>query len=367
MDCKKKLLGSLLVSLSSVKHDRLLAMGEAPGDFWSAGWDQWRKEAGLTERECALLEKLRTSQSTADRLQEELERKGIRMVTRFDREYPKRLAQLEEKPFALFYLGRLPEEGRASVAVVGARACSEYGRACAQNIAGGLAMAGVQIISGLAYGIDACSQQAAAGYGKTFAVLAGGVDICYPRENRELYERLASEGGVISEMPPGTAGIPKLFPRRNRIISGLADAVIVVEARKKSGSLITAEFAAEQGKLIYAVPGPIDSQLSEGTNELIRSGAMLITDPAQLLEDLRMPVEAALLKENRKKPEKTYRLEPDEADIYSLLSGQPQSMEELLEKSQYPVGTLSEILLRLEVRGCAKRVGMNYFMRAGAD
>ena len=361
MDRRKKLMTSLLTGISTGKVDRLLEIGENPGDFFEKNRADWKNRAGLTDRECDILESVRDDREAAEKLEAILADKGISLVTRFDDAYPKRLLQLEEKPFALFVIGRLPDDNRPSAAIVGARACSEYGRRAAEFIAGGLASAGVQIVSGMAYGIDSHSQRASAGFGGTFAVLAGGPDICYPRENRDLYDQLADRGGIISEMPPGTQGIPSLFPRRNRIISGLADAVIVIEAREKSGSLITADFAAEQGRLIYAVPGPIDSQLSAGTNELIRNGAILIKDPAELLEDLRMPVEAEMLREGRKKPERRPELTADEADVLTMVGENPLSIEELLQKSGYPAGTLSGILLRLEVKGAVTRVGMNHF------
>ena len=221
----------------------------------------------------------------------------------------------------------------------------EDGKECAEEIARELSAAGVQIVSGMAYGIDCCSQKAALEAGSSYAVLGGGVDICYPRENIGLYEKLIRQGGVISEMRPKTRSIPVLFPRRNRIISGICDAVIIIEARKKSGSLITAEFAGEQGRSVYAVPGSIFSDLSEGCHELIRNGAALLSSPQDILADFKL--EAAARKVHRQK----MPLTEIEQDVYRFIKNEPVHMEILLQKTGYPAGTLCSALFQMELKG----------------
>lgn len=180
----------------------------------------------------------------------------VQFVTMQDAKYPKRLKEISAPPYVLYVKGMLPREDRLSVAIVGARECSPYGETMAREFAEQLSDAGVQIISGMARGIDGAAQRGAvcAG-GSSFGVLACGVDICYPREHIELYTDLQNQGGIVSEQPLGMRPFPQFFPARNRIISGLADVVIVIEAKEKSGSLITADMALEQGKEVYALPG----------------------------------------------------------------------------------------------------------------
>ena len=210
-----------------------------------------------------------------------------RKILLTDREYPRRLLEIPQAPKQLYVRGKLPEEGVPSVAVIGARDCSYYGQEVAKRLGRLFGENGIQVISGMARGIDGIGQQAAlqAG-GSSFAVLGCGADICYPRQNQDLYDRLCKQGGVISEYEWGTPPRAGYFPPRNRIVSGLADAVIVVEARKKSGTLITVDMALEQGKEVYAVPGRLVDDLSSGCNYLIRNGAGILLDMEEFMEEL---------------------------------------------------------------------------------
>jgi DNA processing protein len=213
---------------------------------------------------------------------------GGGFVTALEPEYPKRLLPYTDRPFALYYKGRLPQENRGTAAVVGARACSFYGRKYARIYARELAENGVQIISGLACGIDSEGHAGALESGIrgcTYAVLGCGPDICYPKEEEPVYERILSQGGgILSEYAPGTTPMPRYFPMRNRIISGLADCVLVMEARKRSGSLITVDLALDQGKEIFALPGRVGDGLSEGCLQLIRNGAGILTNCEDVLD-----------------------------------------------------------------------------------
>lgn len=210
------------------------------------------------------------------------------MVERGERDYPARLLEIPDPPERLYVLGKLPEEKVPSVAIIGARECSEYGNYVAARLGECMGRNGIQVVSGMARGIDGIGQTAAldAG-GSSFAVLGSGVDVCYPARNRRLYERLRERGGVLSEYPPGTPALSRNFPPRNRIVSGLADAVVVVEAREKSGTLITVDMALEQGKEVYAVPGRVTDALSSGCNRLVKLGAAVLLDPEELAEELR--------------------------------------------------------------------------------
>ena len=216
-----------------------------------------------------------------------VESHGISYVMFGEKAYPSRLSFIPDPPYGLFVKGRLPDEEKPSVAIIGARACSEYGKKVAKEFAEKLTAYNVQIISGMARGIDSVSQEACvkAG-GSTFAVLGSGVDICYPEELVNLYNQIAAGGGLLSAYAPGTPPISTNFPPRNRIISGLADVVLVVEARKKSGTLITVDMALEQGREVGIIPGRITDSLSQGCHELIKQGATVIVDVEQLLEIL---------------------------------------------------------------------------------
>lgn len=316
---------------------------------------------GLTEREKKALKLHRDNREMILESYEDLEKMGIRFVGREMDGYPVRLKEIPDSPAGLFVRGRLPDNSRPSVAIVGARACSAYGRDCASYFGRALSRAGIQVISGMAGGIDSTAQNAAVEHaGSSFAVLGGGVDLCYPKECCELYENLIQNGGVLSEMLPKTSPRGWMFVRRNRIISGISDAVIVIEARERSGSLITANDAAEQGRLVYAVPGRIDSALSFGCHALIRNGAILLQKPQDLLEDLRMTLEAGITEEFSCG---TVPLEGREEDVYSVLSREPSHMETLLEQTGYPAGTLFQLLLQLEIKGYACQNPRNYYRR----
>ena len=216
------------------------------------------------------------------------EENGIHMVLFSDSDYPARLHILPDAPLFLFVKGELPRDDEKTVGMVGARACTDYGRKQTSWMAQELAQNGCLIVSGMAAGIDRASHEGAmlAPSGRTFAVLGCGVDICYPPGNRKLYEQIPFRGGVISEFHPGTQPIARFFPRRNRIISALSDVVAVMEARKKSGSLITAGYALEQGKEVLALPGRIDDPLSSGCLQLIRDGAGLLMETRDIMDAL---------------------------------------------------------------------------------
>ena len=221
-------------------------------------------------------------------LKERLRITDIKAVTPADDTYPSRLRDIPDKPLCLYYRGDISiAETEHIVAIIGSRRVSSYGMKATDQFSRGLSNKGITIVSGMAYGVDgkahrSCIEEK----GKTIAVLGGGVDICYPPGNRVLYERMITNGGIISEYPAGEEPLPFHFPARNRIISALSDLIIVVEARKKSGSLITADFALSQGKTVFAVPGRIDDRLSEGTNYLIAQGAGIAYSHEAILQEL---------------------------------------------------------------------------------
>ena len=226
-------------------------------------------------------------EENAKREYEELQTKGILFYPEYHPFYPVKLRSIPARPFGIFVKGKLPDIRQRSLAIVGARDCSEYGQYVARHFAEKMAQNGVAVISGLARGIDGIAQRAAmeAG-GESFGVLGCGADICYPKSNEKLYRMCMERGGILSTYLPGTPPTPNLFPPRNRIISGLSDGILIIEAREKSGTIITADLALEQGKDVFVIPGRVTDRLSDGCNSLIRQGASLIQSPEQLLEEL---------------------------------------------------------------------------------
>lgn len=242
--------------------------------------------------ECKFLSKcdkkvIQNGRENADWIEEwqKISQRKIKVVTMLDTNYPKRLQNIYKPPKTLFVKGELPDENKISIGIVGARNCTMYGRDMARMFGYRLAKQGLQIISGMAKGIDGWGHQGAleAG-GKTFAVLGTGVEVCYPPVHESLYQSIQRHGGVISEFPINMKAMPHFFPQRNRIISGLSDGILVVEAREKSGSLITADAALEQGKDVFVIPGRIGDELSLGCNLLIRQGAIPVVSPQDILE-----------------------------------------------------------------------------------
>lgn len=292
----------------------------------------------------------------------ELEEKHIRFVLLEDRIYPKRLKSLPDAPFGLYVKGELPKEELPSVAIIGARVCSEYGKEMACYFGEQLAKARVQIISGMAAGIDAWGQKGALKRGKTFAVLGNGVDICYPAENISLYMQISKSGGLISEFPIGMNGLPYMFPVRNRIISGLSDLILVVEARKKSGSLITVDQALEQGRDVCALPGRAIDPLSEGCNELIKNGAMIITKPEEILDCLKWKTVYEDIDHNNME-ETRVKLTSQEQYVLQFITFDLIHLEQLLEKTNIPIGYLMTQLLQLEIKNCVEQPVKNYYKR----
>lgn len=305
-----------------------------------------------------------------ERKYEELKQKKIFFISREDACYPFRLKKLENPPYALYCLGSLPKEQIPSAAVIGARECSEYGNYMARAFAGKLAKAGVAVISGMARGIDGIAQQAAleAG-GKTYAVLGSGVDICYPRSNKKLYQEiLETGGGILSIFPPGTQPVKGQFPERNRIVAGLSDLILVVEARLKSGTWITVDMALEQGKNVYAVPGRLTDRLSDGCNFLIRQGAEIALTPEDIL------AEFALLQNRKGMESKSIKSKNRESgdrvqmQILELLDAYPKSVDEIFAAIRkkgidMELSELFERLIHLCIEKKAKQTGGSYFSK----
>lgn len=274
--------------------------------------------------------------------------------------YPKRMKECTGMPEKIYVKGTLPKDDAPTAAIVGARMCSPYGRLQGFRYAKFLSQAGVQVISGLAYGIDAEAHLGALeGEAHTFAVLGCGVDVCYPARNRRLYERiLRSGGGLVSEYPEGTPAISWHFPARNRIISALSDVVLVVEAKERSGSLITAQHAIEQGKSVYALPGAVQEELSVGCHKLIYDGAGIAYTPEILLDEWGISGEKV-----KKKEKRNLVLASDLKLVYSCLDLRPKNLDFFISETGFSPEKISNLLMELELLGLAREAGRHYYVR----
>ena len=283
----------------------------------------------------------------------------VRVVTVADPAYPEALRQMDDTPILLYMKGTLADQDRLALAVVGSRAMSDYGRRVTERICMELASLGITVVSGLARGIDTASHRAAlSGGGRTIAVLGTGIDRPYPPENRQLMEDVQGSGCVISEFPMGTPPNKENFPRRNRLISGLSSGVLVVEAAAGSGALITAHYALEQNKEVFAVPGNVTARNSSGTNMLIKKGAKLVEGVRDILEEL-SPLYRALLGDTGKTADRERRtaleISVEEKAICNALEEEPLHIDELSRKVQIPAARLLTILLELEMKGIVKQ------------
>ena len=372
--------------------DKLLTLCRNEKDVYCAGEKVWKEV--LTERQLVQMKDFAVREEP-ECLYRRIRQDGIRFIMRGDEEYPERLERIPDPPYALYVKGRLPVDDKPSVAVVGARDCSEYGSFVATGIGEMLGQNDIQVISGMARGIDGISQRAALQVGgSSYGVLGCGVDVCYPPSNRELYEDLCELGGVMSAYPPGTEARPGNFPPRNRIVSGLCDVLIVVEARAKSGTLITVDMALEQGKDVYVVPGRITDRLSDGCNKLVKQGAEVFLTPEDFIDELWErwscnPVgnegSEALKQEDGKKRIRESNsgksgkllqwrpvngvegLSKERKAVYEVLDFDPVTPEQIQEKLEvkYPLPKLMSMLIGLCTEGLVQQISPGYFVRRG--
>lgn len=314
--------------------------------------------AGLDSRS---IESLAQARRTLE-LEAEYERviaAGVRLISRDDPDYPPLLAQTTNPPFLLYVRGTLTELDRWSVAVVGTRQASTYGKEVTRKLVSGLVAAGITVVSGLALGIDAVAHSAAlAAGGRTLAVLGSGVDQIYPQSNFQLGTTILQQGALISEYPVGTLPTATNFPPRNRLIAGLSLGALVIEAAAKSGALITAQFAVEQGRDVFAVPGNIFSQRSEGTHQLIKDGATLVTSVDDILEALNLHMAYSQQSIAAALPET-----PEEIALLRLVEAEPRHIDLIARESTLPQPVVSSTLAMLELKGLVRQVGgMQYVL-----
>lgn len=306
-----------------------------------------------------------TAKKQLDRIlreRDEAEKQGVFWVSFEEAAYPRRLKNLGDAPLGIFVKGKLPPEEAPSAGIVGARNCTAYGRMMAERFGGELGEKGLSVISGMARGIDGHAQEAALKRGgASFGVLGCGADICYPRENRRLYEELAARGGILSEYPPGTPPLPHHFPMRNRLIAAFSDVLLVLEARAKSGSLITVDQALEQGKDVMALPGRVGDVLSAGCLGLIRQGAGVLTCCGDVYEVLGLNVSAGRQEAG---PGRREKLPAALQQIWRHMGTDPVHVEDLLaEEEELSLGELSLRLLELERRGYIRQTAGGGYLK----
>lgn len=310
-----------------------------------------------------------------------IEKHKAKVIIMEDKSYPPLLSKIFDPPLVLYMKGEFLPADQVSVAIVGSRRPSIYGRMTAERLGRELAGRGLTVISGMARGIDSAAHKGVlAARGRTIAVLGSGLDIVYPPENKKLMEEISKSGAVISEFPMTTKPDRGNFPKRNRIISGLSLGVVVVEAAQRSGALITVDCALEQGREVFALPGKIDSVTSQGTNRLIQQGAKLVTTGKDIIEELEPIVENLQVPatpgertraESKRPGERNAGklplppLKENEKNVYELLSDEPRHIDSLIQESGLPASKVSAILMMLQIKKLIKELPGKMFMKMG--
>jgi DNA processing protein len=356
MDEKKFWVGfNLIKGIGAVRMQGLVAYFGDLESAWKAA-PQELAEAGLGTKVIERVVQAREGVDL-DKVWDKIEKQGIKILTWQDETYPQRLKEIDQPPPVLYIRGEYLPDDLFAVAIVGTRRVTPYGRQITEELSSFLAANGMTVISGLARGVDAVAHQTTlkAG-GRTIAVLGSGVDKIYPPEHRALAEQMMERGAIISDYAPGTPPEASNFPPRNRIISGLSLAVVVVEAGETSGALITAEFAAEQGREVFAVPGSILAPQSKGTNKLIQNGAL----PLLSVTDLMQALDITRVGEH-KAARKIMPADAIEAKLLAVLTGEPMQIDDIRNLSDLPIEKVSASLALMELKGMVRQVGgMNY-------
>lgn len=350
------------LNISVRRQQALLRYFQSPQAIFNAPAEA---VAAATERDAtvaAKIEQVRREYDVEADLRE-LERQGFQVLSLYDPSYPAMLKTIEDPPPVLFVRGALQPSDNQAVAVVGSRRSSAYGRLVAEDLGRQLVSYGLTVVSGLAQGIDTAAHQGAlrAG-GRTLAVLGCGLDVCYPRENQALAEAIAKQGAVLSEFPLGTPPEAWHFPARNRVISGLSRAVVVVEAPLNSGALITADFALEQGREVLAVPGNVNNSRHAGCHRLIKEGARLAEEARDVVEalGLSLPLGPSIAPEISS----PLSLDPSEQRVLQVLGTQQKHIDQICREATLPPAQVNSTLVLLELKGLVRRFPGNLFMRS---
>ena len=342
---------TLVPEIGPITARQLLAFAGNPEHIFKAGLRDLLSVGGLTKARAENIRKF-SRWDEVDRQVEVMQKKGISPVHVGNPSYPEVLKEIPDAPLVVYIKGIYQADDRFGIAVVGSRKYSAYGEAVTQKISGELASAGFTVISGMARGIDTFAHRSAlSAGGRTIAVLGSGLDVSYPAENKGLMDKIAVSGCVMSEFPLGTQPNKESFPRRNRLISGLAMGVLVVEAAEGSGSLITASIALEQNREVFSVPGNITSRNSAGTNMLIRQGAKMVLQTEDIIEELSPMLRGFIRNDTRR----TVDLSAAEQGLCACLSREPKQIDDLSREIGLPVQRILDILLSLELKGVIRQ------------
>lgn len=355
---------NLTKGIGSVTYKRLLERFGSNRAILSASKEDLEKVSGIGPK---LAQNIMNASNNND-IKNELnnaEKNNIKIVPYYSNEYPSNLKAIYDPPLVLYIRGNIIENDIMAIAIVGSRACTYYGKVQAEKISRSLAQIGFTIISGMARGIDSAAHDCAlkAG-GRTIAVLGCGLSRIYPKDNQELADKIVENGAVISELPLSTPPDNRNFPPRNRIISGLSLGVVIVEAALRSGSLITAQWALDQGKEVFAVPGPIDSAHSKGSHKLIKEGAKLVEGTDDIIEELG-PLSESLKTRNgiEVKDPRSLRLNGQEAKIFSVLSNFPLGIDDIIKATNLPPSVVASTLMILEIKKAVKQLSGKRFVK----
>ena len=363
-DRERLVLLNLIPDVGSTRLRRLL---DAFGDLdrvWKAGENELQQVDGVGPR---LAQRIAAGCRDAEGLQRELalaRRAGVQIVTMEDADYPTPLRTIPDPPLALYIRGSLVESDRIAVAVVGSRHASLYGVQVAERLSYDLALRGVTVVSGLARGIDAAAHRGALkAAGRTLAVLGNGLSAIYPPEHEDLAAQILEHGALISEYPMETLPLPHNFPRRNRLISGFSLGVVVVEAASRSGALISVDCALEQGREVFAVPGPMTSVTSQGTHQLLKQGARLVTSVEDILEELRLSEQPVAATSARNRIAGIPQLPEGAQRVLGCLSEAPRHIDTIAAESGLELPEVSSLLLQLELKRVVRQLPGKQFIR----
>jgi len=363
IDTKFALMLSLIDGIGPVKYKKIIQHFQDCNGFIANTDSEIFSECGLSDKQISVIKNF-SSWKKIDQILETAVRMNITIICYGQDDYPEYLSNIYAPPIALYIKGNIQNISKPAVAIVGSRKPTAYGRSMARKISSGLASRGLAVVSGLAWGIDAEAHKTAIEVGGiTGAVFGSGLNIIYPGDHRYLAEQILKDGYWISEFPFGTKPERHNFPRRNRIISGLSQAVLVVEAAEKSGALVTASIALEQDRDVFAVPGQADSPASGGTIKLIKQGASVATSAEDILESLGWDVSQKLNQFEQRTPAAYIKLDPDEQKICDIIGNGPAHFDELVRNLNFTSSKVSTILLKLELTGLVARQPGNYVAR----
>ncbi len=351
-------------AVGAVSYRDIQNVFSTPYDIYKESYDTLEKTGLFTKNQLNRIE-ITKKEMCVEKEYEDMLKKGIRMILIGEDTYPEKLKEIHNAPPFIFVKGRLPAKGAPCVSVVGARECTPYGANIAKRLGEMLGAAGISVISGMARGIDSISQKACVDSGGySLALLGGGVDIVYPKESRGLYERLCESGGIMSEIPPGVSPKAQYFVLRNRLISGVSDYVCVVEAKEKSGTMITVDCALDQGREVYAFPGRITDVTSFGTNELIREGAGVISNINTFIDDImgycRIKESSSGYVSEKKKV--ITNLSENEKMVIRMSDGDSFTLDQMSQRTGMPAYDLLGVCVSLCSKLYLKNVGAGRFI-----